>query len=72
MNLCKHSYLQDRYLKYFPFLILNGFFTCIDSALIGRSSHTTAFDETIYCNTLPTQCKHIEPMHEGVWFENIY
>ena len=36
------------------------------SAFMGRSTPTTAFDGAI--DTLPLQCKHIEHMHEGVWF----
>ena len=39
---------------------------CIDGAFMGQSTFTTAFDETI--DTLPIQCRHIEHMHEGVWF----
>ena len=37
----------------------------MDSAFMGRSSPTTAFDGAI--DTLPTQCRHIEHMHEGVY-----
>ena len=33
---------------------------------MGRSTPTTAFDGAI--DTLLIQCRHIEHMHEGVWF----
>ena len=33
---------------------------------MGRSNPTTAFDGAIWY--LPIQCRHIEHMHEGVWF----
>ena len=35
-----------------------------DSAYMGRSTPTTAFDGVF--DTLPSQCRHIEHMHEGV------
>ena len=56
-----------------PFVILNGFCKCIDSALIGRSTSTTAFHEKLF-NTLPTQCRHIEYMymHKVVWLKMYY
>ena len=41
----------------------------IYSALMGQSTGTTAFNELR--NTLPTHCRHIEHMHEDVWFKNI-
>ena len=41
-----------------------GFCICIDSDFMCHSSSTAAFDEF---NTLPTQRRHIEHMHEGVW-----
>ena len=37
---------------------------------MGQSTPTKAFDKTI--NTLPLQCRHIEHMHEGVWFRKKY
>ena len=36
---------------------------------MGRSATTTAFDGAIV--TLPIQCRHIEHIHEGVWFRKI-
>ena len=33
---------------------------------MGRSTPTTAFDGTF--DTLMIQCRHVEHMHEGVWF----
>ena len=36
---------------------------------MGRSTPTTAFDGQF--DTLPLQCRHIEHMHEGVWFKKI-
>ena len=32
---------------------------------MGRSTPTTAFEQF---DTFPIQCRHIEHMHEGVWF----
>ena len=38
---------------------------------MGRSTPTTALMEQF--DTLPIQCRHIEHMHEGVWFKkNIF
>ena len=34
-------------MELFPFVILNGFYMCKDSALMGRSTPTTAFDGAI-------------------------
>ena len=53
-----------------PFVILNGFSKCIDSALMGRSTSTTTFHEKLF-NTLPSQCRHIEYMHIVVWLKCI-
>ena len=44
---------------------LYAFCICMDSAFLGRSTPTTAFDGAIH--TLPLQCRHIEHMHQGVW-----
>ena len=35
---------------------------------MGRSTPITAFDGAVQIDTLPIQCRHIEHMHEGVWF----
>ena len=39
---------------------------CKDIAFMGRSTPTTAFDRAI--GYVATQCRYIEYMHEGVWF----
>ena len=36
---------------------------------MGQSTPTTAFEEAI--DMLPIQFRHIEHMHEGVWFKKI-
>ena len=45
---------------------LIGFCICIDGAFMGWSTPTTLLMEQF--DTLPIQCRHIEHMHEGVWF----
>ena len=49
---------------------LLGLFICIDRAFMGRSTPTTVFDGAF--DTLPIQCRHIEHMHEGVWFKKSF
>ena len=43
---------------------LYGFCICMDSAFMGRSTPTIAFDGAF--DTLPIQCRHIEHIHGGV------
>ena len=78
--------MQDKYFKQkskgkgpillelFPFVVLNGFYIGLYANLV----HTLA-DQLLpqllmeQFNTLPIQCRHIEHMHEGVWFrKNIF
>ena len=47
----------------FPLL---GYCICIDGAFMGRSTPQQLLMEQF--DTLPIQCRHIEHIHEGVWF----
>ena len=73
--------MQDKYFKQkskgkglillelFPLVVLNGFYI----GLYANLDHTWA-DQLLpqllikQFNTLPTQCRHIEHMHDGVWY----
>ena len=77
--------MQDKYFKQkskgkgpillelFPFVVLNGFYIGLYANLV----HTWA-DQLLpqllikQFSTLPIQCRHIEHMHEGVWFRKKY
>ena len=77
--------MQDKYFKQkskgygpillelFPFVVLNGFYIGLYANLV----HTWA-DQLLpqllikRFNTFPIQRRHIEHMHEGVWFRKKY
>ena len=58
-------------LELFPFVVLNGLLYRVYAIAI--ISHTRA-DQLLphllmeQFDTLPIQCRHVEHMHEGVWF----
>ena len=58
-------------LELFPFVVLNGF--CIwfyAYAIIGHTRVDQLLPQLLMAqfDTFPIQCRHIEHMHEGVWF----
>ena len=58
-------------LELFPFVVLNGF--CIGFyayAIIGHTRADQLLPQLLMAqfDTFPVQCRHIEHMHEGVWF----
>ena len=66
----KNYYRQnDNYenLDKFSGLYYKGFFLFYHSAYTGRS---TPISKLLieHFDTLPTQCRHIEHMHKGLWF----
>ena len=75
--------MQDKYFKQkskglgpillelFPFVVLNG--CCIGFyayAIIGHTGADQLLPQLLMAqfDTFPIQCRHIEHMHEGVWF----
>ena len=60
-------YQDDSYenLDNFPYY---GFCICIDSAFWADQLLPQLLMEQFI--TLPLQCRHLEHMHEGVWFQN--
>ena len=79
IHICKTNTLNKKVrakpnlLELFPFVILNGFYIGLYANLV----HTWA-DHFLpqllikQFDTLPIQCRHIEHMHEGVWFRKKY
>ena len=59
-------------LELFPFVVLNGFLYIgfYAYAIIGHTRADQLLPQLLIeqFDTLPIQCKHIEHMHEGVWF----
>ena len=58
-------------LELFPFVVLNGFYIGFYAyAIIGHTWADQLLPQLLMeqIDTLPIQCRHIEHMHEGVWF----
>ena len=77
--------MQDKYFKQkskgygpillelFPFVVLNGFYIGLYANLVHTWTGQLLPQLLIkQFDTLPIQCRHIEHMHEGVWFRKKY
>ena len=58
-------------LELFPFVVLNCFYYRVYAyAIIGHTRADQLLPQLLMeqFDTFPIQCRHIEHMHEGVWF----
>ena len=58
-------------LELFPLVVLNGFLYRVYAyAIIGHTRSDQLLPQLLMeqFGTFPIQCRHIEHMHEGVWF----